>query len=106
MILAAITFQLGIHSIPIAHPTSHSFKMCQQVKMGYTLCPHVACDLYVLPCIQGDDQVLCMYKTTGDLNEYVWLETREIGKCLFCMLEESDKKEKRKKKRRHYECWI
>jgi hypothetical protein len=81
--------------------------MCQQVKMGYTLCSHVAYDLHYIKCElvnikceceQVNDEQLCAY--TECTPTWVWSEKRETGKCHFCKLEESDAKKKRRKMRK------
>jgi hypothetical protein len=86
--------------------------MCQQVKMGYTLCSHVAYDLHYIKCElvdikceeidikceQVNDERLCAY--TECTPTWVWSEKREQGKCHFCKLEESDAKKKRRRMRK------
>jgi len=66
--------------------------------MGFTDCPHVAYDLYILPCAYVATKGRCTFKTTG-IPDNVWLETREMGKCHFCMLEEQDRKDKIKRRK-------
>jgi hypothetical protein len=94
--------------------------MCQQLKMGYTDCPHVACDLQILKCSLAIKKRSCTFKRTN-IPDIVWLETQEVGKCHFCILEGGDKKlEKERAKRalrsldlennnkgarKHYEKW-
>lgn len=83
--------------------------------MGYTLCPHVAYDLYILHYSQP-----CRYKLTRQTSltntyhapkkppiacsdvansapDWAWSDTREVGKCHFCVMEEGDKKERKKR---------
>lgn len=66
--------------------------------MGFTLCPHVARDCYIVDCNPEKPWALCKFKITG-IPEVMWLGTREEGKCLFCEFEETDTKEKERKKR-------
>jgi hypothetical protein len=68
--------------------------MCQQVKMQFTDCPHVARDLDIIPYA---NLTTCRFKTT-QTPDYVWHKQREPGKCHFCILEDEDKKEKRKRR--------
>jgi hypothetical protein len=70
--------------------------MCLQIKMGYTLCSHVAYDLYILKCQPDNCEDPCDYKRMG-IPDWVWSDTQEVGKCHFCMLEESDRREKRRR---------
>jgi hypothetical protein len=72
--------------------------MCQQVKTRQVDCPHVARDLYILKCPQDRCEQPCQYLLTG-IPDWVWLETREEGKCHFCTLEEADVQEKDRGKR-------
>jgi hypothetical protein len=73
--------------------------MCQQVKQGYTLCPHVFCDLYIIKCLASHGGECCEYKRT-DTPDWVWGDTRMIGKCHFCMLEELDERDRRRRMRK------
>ena len=66
--------------------------------MGFTDCPHVAYDLYILPCPNATAKEPCSFKITG-VPDHVWLETREMGICHFCMLEEQDSKDKIKRRK-------
>jgi hypothetical protein len=86
--------------------------MCRQVKVGYTLCSHVAYDLHYIKCELVDikceqvdvkpepvnDERLCAY--TECTPTWMWSDKREEGKCHFCMLEESDAKKKRRRMRK------
>ena len=72
--------------------------MCQQVKMGFTLCPHVAYDLYLISCPLSVEEKPCAFKRTN-IPDIIWLETREVGKCHFCMLEEQDKMDRKRRRR-------
>jgi hypothetical protein len=63
--------------------------MCRQVKMGFTDCPHVALDLTYLYCKRYKSNYPCRFDKEG-IPDIVWEETKEVGKCHFCMLEEAD----------------
>jgi hypothetical protein len=67
--------------------------------MGYTLCPHVAYDLHYIECEQDDCKNPCTFRATG-IPECVWLKKRELGKCHFCLLEDSDAKRKMRRLRK------
>lgn len=68
--------------------------------MGFTDCPHVALDCYYIPCDQDEETQPCGFVAEG-IPDIAWLETREEGKCHFCILEEEDaKKEKKNEKRK------
>jgi hypothetical protein len=68
--------------------------------MGFTDCTHVALDCYYIPCDQDEETNPCKFVIEG-IPDIAWLETKEEGKCHFCILEEEDaKKEKNKKRKR------
>jgi hypothetical protein len=69
--------------------------MCQQIKQGYTLCPHVFCDLYIINCLSSHSGGCCEYKRMG-IPDWAWGDTRMIDKCHFCMLEELDERDRRR----------
>jgi hypothetical protein len=67
--------------------------MCQQIKMGFMQCPHVARDLYIMSCHLASSKKECDFTRTG-MPDLAWLETKEIGKCHFSMLEEQGEMER------------
>lgn len=71
--------------------------MFQQVKTRHVDCSHVARDLYILECPQSSCEQPCQYISTGIPN-WVWLETREEGRCHVCTLKEADANEKDRKR--------
>jgi hypothetical protein len=73
--------------------------MCLQIKQGFTLCPHVFCDLCILKCRRSRKGECCDFERTG-IPDWIWGDTRMEGKCLFCELEESDQRDRRRRTRK------
>jgi hypothetical protein len=73
--------------------------MCQQIKKDYAHCLHVYSDVMTLPCALFSAELPCTFMTT-DIPEIMWLETREPGKCFWCVKNEEDRKVEKDRKKR------
>jgi hypothetical protein len=73
--------------------------MCIQYKRGWTQCPHVEADLYIIVCSSQRSGEPCKYSLTG-MPEWDWIGTRVNGKCRFCEMEEYDSKENKRRDKR------
>jgi hypothetical protein len=73
--------------------------MCIQYKRGWTQCPHVEADLYIITCSSQHLGEPCKYSLTGT-PEWDWIGTRVNGKCWLCEMEEYDSKEKNRRRKR------
>lgn len=80
--------------------------MCQQIKMRFVDCSHIACDLYIIHCDDVKRGLSCTYQTTG-IPDWRWSDTQEMGKCHFCTMEDKDQKKKRRRVRKAWrtELW-
>jgi hypothetical protein len=73
--------------------------MCIQYKRGWTHCPHVESDLYIIACSSQYLGEPCIFTITSN-PVWAWVGTRVDGKCLFCNMEDFDAREKKRRRKR------